>query len=440
MTEDGDDLRNLWEDLRRDADRGREPELVPAQLGQRRISYQALLERIERQFMEEHAGSDALKTADTATKRLKLVLGTVDYVLAVESVQMGNDDKAGLIEAVYSNLFGYGPLDSLLLDDRVTTISLEGADKAAVRYAHGDLESIGPIFEDEAHLVRILRRLLADAGANLHDELPYIETGLMVNGRPVCFTLFTPLMSFGYNADIRVHPKRARTLGDLIESGFLTQQAADLLTALAKSPHGLVIVGDTEAGKTTLLGALAPLLPEPSASITIERAGELRLPDGMERLTVQWPADDSPGATFGDQIALALERHPDCIVLDEVRADEPESIAPLLDEPDVPRQLWSFRGPFDGKRLRNALGMLARRADVGRGEALVNAMYERLPFIVTVWRVRGKIHLYSIGEWQYKDSDYPDYVLLMATVDGDLRLTGGRPVHDLDLPDSFWQD
>ena len=112
----------------------------------------------------------------------------------------------------------------------------------------------------------------------------------------------------------------------------------------------------------------------------------------------------------------------------------------MLDEPDAPRQIWSFRGPFDSKRLRNALGMLARRADVGQGEALVNAMYERLPFVVTVWRVRGQIRLYSIGEWQFKASDYPDFVLIMRTVDGQLRLTGKQPVHDLNLPDDFWEN
>ena len=289
MTESEDDLRNVWEALRRDADRGREPELVQAQLGQRRISYQALLEQIERQFMEEYAGSDAVRDADTSTKRLKLVLGTVDYVLAVESVQMSNDDKAGLIEAAYSNLFGYGPLDALFLDDRVTTISLEGADKAAVRYGYGDLESIGPIFEDEAHLVRILRRLLVDAGAELRDDVPYIETGLTVDGRRVCITLFTPLMAFGYNADIRVHPRQTPTLEHMVDSAFLTRQAADVLRALAQSPHGFVIVGDTEAGKTTLLGALGHELPESTKGIAVERAGELALPDEIQ----------SPGGGMG---------------------------------------------------------------------------------------------------------------------------------------------
>lgn len=438
MTDQNDDLQSAWENLRRNADAGREPELISAQLGHRQVSYKALLEHIERQFIEEYAESDALRQADTATKRLKLLLGTVDYVLAVESVSVRNDDKAAIINAAYSNLFGYGPLDALLLDEHVTTISLEGADKAAVRHGHGDLESIGPLFEDEAHLVRILRRLLVDAGADLSDDLPFIETGLVADGRPVCISLFTPLMSFSYSADIRVHPKQPLSLDDLVERGFLTKQAAEILIALVKSPYGMVIVGDTEAGKTTLLSALAHHLDENRGVIAVERAGEMRLPETIERRVVRWPLGDEPGVTFGEQIALALEQKPACILLDEVRADEPESVAPLLDEPDATRQIWSFRGPFDSKRLRNALGMLARRADVGRGEALVNALYQRLPFIVTVWRANGQIRLYSIAEWQYRQSDYPDYIPLITTSEGELKFTGEKPAHELDLPGGFW--
>jgi Flp pilus assembly CpaF family ATPase len=436
-----DDDNNLedWKDFRKDADAGREPELLPGQMGRRLVSVQALLERIEKAFIEEYGdNSPALDAADTSAKRLKLILGTVDYVLAVESIQLPNNEKARLIEKTYSNLFGYGPLDALFLDERVTTISLDGPNKASVRYGHGDLVSTGPIFQDEAHLRRILRRLLLDAGTDLRDDQPFIETGLRVDGRPVSINIISPPLSFDFNVDIRVHPKNALSLENLAESGFLNAQAVTLLTALAQSPHGLVIVGDTEAGKTTLLSAVAQLLPNLAQAISVERAGELRLPERMKRLITVWPGNHEPGMSFGAQIGAALAQKPECLILDEVRSDEPETIAPLLSEAHAPRQIWSFRGPFDAKRLRNALSMLARRADFSQGEVMVDAMYRRLPFVVTVWRVRGQIKLYSIGEWQFRNSDYPDYVLLMKSEDGELKLTGERPSLPLDLPENFW--
>lgn len=420
-----------------DGDKGREPVLLRGNLGQL-VSQQALVERIEQAFTEEYAGSAVLAEAVTNADRIKLILGTVEYVLTVESVRPTQGEKAALIKAVYSNLFAYGPLDALFLDERVTTIALEGANKAAVRYGHGDLVSLGPIFDDEAQLKRILRRLLQDAGADLDNELPFIETGLTVGGRPVCITVFTPVLGFSYNVDIRVHPQYAPDLAALVESGFMNDTAATLLQAIMQSGHGLVVVGETESGKTTLLNALVQALPTPQRSIAVQRAGELRLPEGMRSKQVEWPVAGQEGLRFGDQVTAALAEQLDCIVLDEVRTDDPALIAPLLRDESAPRQIWSFRGPFDEKRLRSALGMLARRADPALGEEMVSAMYTRLPFVVTLWRVRESLRLYSISEWQYRSSDYPDYVPLLKNEAFELKLTGAEPVHALDLPASFF--
>ena len=164
----------------------------------------------------------------------------------------------------------------------------------------------------------------------------------------------------------------------------------------------------------------------------MQRAGEMRLPEGAERWSVRWPVGAEPGVSFGALIDDAVERLPGCLVLDEVRADEPLTIAPLLNQPDTPRQIWSFRGVADSKRLQSALGMLARRADLNNGETLVHALYQRLPFVVTVARIRERIQLFSIAEWQPTDaSDYPDFVLLMKYQDGMARPTGRAPVHSL---------
>jgi pilus assembly protein CpaF len=425
---------------RLDADKGREPELLSGQLGRRWFSMNALVERIESAFVEEYGhDSPDLLEADTPTKRLKLVLATTDYLLSVESVQVSLEEKADLINRTYSNLFGYGPLDALFLNDNVTTISLDGADKASVRYGHGELVSLGPIFQSEEQLRRVLKRLLIDAGAELTDDQPYIETGLIVGERPVSINLVAPPISFQLSLDIRVHPKSLPTPDDLISTGFMTEQAAQLLKAIVESPHGILIVGDPESGKTTLLSVISGWLPDPEKGIAVERAGELRLPDGVTRLKTQWPFAAQPGISFGEQIGNALEGQPSWIILDEVRSDEPLTISPLLQMDNAPRQIWSFRGTIFAKRLQSALGMLARRADFGQGDDLVRALYQRLPFVVSVNRINGQLRLWSIGEWQFKHSaEYPTYTLLMHTENGELKLTGEQPIQDLNLPSGFW--
>jgi Flp pilus assembly CpaF family ATPase len=428
-----------WDSFRIDADKGREPQLVPGQMGTRWISMAAVVERIESAFIDEYDESPVLREADTPTKRLKLLLETANHIFSVESLELSQEEKADLISRAYSNLFGYGPLDALFLDERVTTISLDGPDKAAVRYGHGELVSQGPIFPDERHLRRSVGRLLLDAGAELRDDQPYLETGLLVGERPVCVNLVAPPIAFHLSMDIRVHTKTLPTPDDLVTSGYMSAQASTLLKALVKSPHGFMVVGETESGKTTLLSVLLQWLPQPEKSISIERAGELRLPSGTERLTTRWPVGDTLGISFGEQIGNALEKQSACIILDEVRSDEPLTIAPLLDMDNAPRLIWSFRGAIFAKRLQSALGMLARRADFGQGEEMVRALHERLPYVVTVMRSNEQLRLWSVGEWQFKDgSGYPTYVLLMNTEAGALKLTGERPMRELSLPDEFW--
>jgi Flp pilus assembly CpaF family ATPase len=437
---DDQSLLEQFRRIRANADRDREPELLASRMGTRMVSLAALLERIVSAFVDEHAGgTDALRAADTEAKRLKLLLGTVDYVLAVESVSISEDDKAEIMRRAYAELFTYGPLDALFADEGITTISLEGADKVFVRYGHGELTALKPLFDDESHLRGILRRLLLDAGADLTPEQPIIEAGLTVGDRPVCVSVAAPPVTINLSADIRVHPSRLPVLEDMIAAGFVSAQAAKLLNALARSAHGVVIVGDTESGKTTLLAVLAALAPEKQNIVAIERAGELHLPHEAVRLVVRWPSADHPGVTFGEQISAALEKNPSLLLLDEVRADEADSVTALLGEGEIPRQMWAFRGPADSKRLISALGMLARRSDPARGEAPVLALYERLPFVVTVRRRRGGIQLHSISEWQFSvGTEYPDFVELMAVDWEGIALTGKRPRLPLELPDSFW--
>jgi len=418
----------------------RQPELVPSQLGNRWVSLAALVEQIESAFVDEFGhNSPELAEADTPAKRLKLVLESANYVISVESVQLSPTEKADVISRTYSSLFGYGPLDALFADDTITTISLDGADKASVRHGHGDLVSIGSIFQDSDHYQRIIGRLVTDAGAELRPDQPYLELGLKIADRLIAVNLVAPPITIQLNADIRLHAKQLPTWESLIDSGYMTAQAAQLLKSLVASPYGLLIIGEPESGKTTLLNLLMNELPHPDQVISVERAGETRLPAHMQRLVAKWPVGDVPAVSFGEQIIHALEQKPACILLDEVRADEPQTIAPLLQMVDAPRQIWSFRGAIFAKRLQNALGMLARRAEVGGGETLIRPLYERLPFVIAVNRVGGQLRLWSIGEWQFKHTpDYPTYVSLMQVEDGQLKLTGEPALRPLTLEDDFW--
>ena len=422
------------------ADEGREPDFVEGRLGTRMVSRGALLERVVAEFIDEHSNnSPALLDADTESKRLKLVLSTVDYILGVETIHLAQGEKAELIRRAYAELFTYGPLDTLIADDSITTILLEGVDKVSVRYGHGELITLDPIFEDEAHLRKVMRRILLDAGTDFDSGESIIEVGLTVNDKRVGVNLALPPVTFQITADIRIHQSKLPTLDDLVTSGFMSGKAKQMLEAIFKSSHGCVIVGDTESGKTTLLSVLATLLDNRTV-MSVERTGELSLADDVERFIVQWAIpDEKETITFGDQIKNALEEGSTVLLLDEVRADEPQAIAPLLSNDNVPRQIWTFRGPASSKRLISALGMLARRGDPTQSETLVHELYRRLPFVITLRRSKKGTFLYGIGEWQYREgSEYPDFVELMAQGWEGLELTDKRPKRDIGLDESCW--
>jgi Flp pilus assembly CpaF family ATPase len=424
----------------------RAPEFVPSRPG-RLVSVYGLVERIIEQFNLEH-GEDEIKTVKQSsnnTERRKMIRDIADYVFGVEGAQLSLHEQARIIALALAEIFGYGPLDKFFADETVSTITLEGTQKISLRYGGGqELEPIEPIFENTQHLRRIISRLLKNAGAQLRDDVAIIEVGLIIEGRRVSVSVVSPPFVPELSADIRVHPKELPTLASLIESGFMNETAKTLLQAIMRSEQGVIIIGDTESGKTTLLSIL---LQDTSGEglVTVERAGELALPENAEQLVPIWPVDDDLGTTFGESILAALRKEPKLLILDEVRTDEPESIAPLLIHEDVPRQIWSFRGASDARRITSALGILARLADRTQPEHMVFNLYQRLPFMVIVKRRKGYLQLREIAEWQfpegYENADdfvYADYVPLLEMVWDECKLTGKYPRHGLDLPADFW--
>lgn len=404
--------------------------------GMRMFSVGALVERVIAQFVREHAdNSAALLEAQTRVDKLKLLRETMQYVIAVESLVLAQDEQADVMRQAYSELFAYGPLDDLLGDEDITTISLEGWQKVSIRRVEGELHAIDPLFEDYEQMQRIAARLLRNAGAEMREDTPYIETGVIIEGRRVSVNMMAPPVVPLVSVVLRLHPRILPPLESLV----VNEQARMLLTQIARSEHGFVVVGESEAGKTTLLSMLASLAPLGDRCIAVERAGEMHLSESVTRLTPQWSTDDEQRKTFGDQIQAAMAREPRVILLDEVRADEPRAIVPLLTAEQPPRMMWAFRGTANPKRLASALGMLARMGDPTKSEALVRALYERLPFVITVRRRAGRIELSGVAEWQFAfNADYPDFVELMTQGWEGLEMTGKPAGRALGLPDDFW--
>lgn len=431
-----DDPKRSQDDIKLDRTTRRpQPKFLSASQGRRQVSLAALVERITDQFRAEYPPRvPELLAAQTRTDRLKLLRPVVDYVVNVESMMLDSDEFADVVRIAYSEIFGFGPLDRLIDDPTITTITLEGDTRISVRHGHGELEQMDPIFEDKSQFREIVGRLLQRSGAVLLDNLPLIEVGCLAeNGRFLSISVAAPPITFELSLDIRLHPLEAPTLTGLVERGTMTDEALRLLMAIVQSEHGFMVVGQPESGKTMTLSAMLAALPNPEQSVAVERTGEIHLPASMTRFIAEWPQKSSDdGVTFGEQIDAQRDKGYQTIVLDEVRADEPHSIAPLLKMEIAPRMIWSFRGAPDSKRLVASLGMLARRGDIANGEMLVRNLFERIPFVISVRRLNSQIQIREVGEWYYVDGiETVRYRPLLENVMGEMALTGKKPSHPL---------
>ncbi len=373
------------------------PRFLP---GNRQISLAALQERIEDEFIAETASRPdiLLEAADDAARR-NLIREVIDYVLAVDGITLSRADRSTVLDLVYRDLFSFGPLDAYLRDETITELTIDGPERIHVRRGSEEMTPVNVQFEDNTHLERIVQRVLTIAGAQMTDSEPVLEVGAVLTSRPARLTVAAPPYSPMLHVEIRLHPMQAATLDSCISAGTVDPKAVELLKAIIAAGHGLMIVGDAGSGKTTLLEALLPYLAE--GSISVERAGELRVPPGIQRFVALPSGRDQAPTTFAGQILAALEQKPAWLVLDEVRFDESEAMWQALTAEHGPRCLWVFRGTTNPVRLRSAFGMSVRRAQQGiEQEFIHSALLDRLPFVALMGRQDHRVRLLGISEWQ----------------------------------------
>lgn len=418
-------------------DWGKGVRLVPSRQGTRMVSIRALVERVIDQFMREFGDDHPdVVAAKTRADRLRLLRDTVLYVTAVESADLGQAEMAALTDEAYSEIFGYGGLDRFLTDPTVSTVTFEGIEKTAVRSGLGELEPAGRAFEDFAHLQRVLDRMLADADTELGHS-PYYEVGLHAFGRRMCLNLVLPPAASLPEGYIRLHPAEPIPLDAFADS----ETTLAVLRAVARSTYGVLVVGEADSGKTTLAGALTR---EANARTvhSVERAGELALADGAQRFVVRWPKGDRPMVAVAETAAAATAAPCDLLVVDEIRSDEPAAVLPLLNASGETRQIWSFRGTAEAKRLAPALSMLTIRAVqvAGAASTPVRTVFEVLPYVITLRRRKGRLAITGISEWQFGvgDDASPSLIELMGQGWNGLEPMGRTPQHALEIDPAIW--
>ncbi|HBA67858.1 MAG TPA: pilus assembly protein [Lachnospiraceae bacterium] len=231
-------------------------------------------------------------------------------------------DKALLADQVFSAIRGFGLLDTIINDQTVTEVMINGPDEIFIEKS-GKLMKLEERFESEEKLQDIIQRIVALAGREVNQANPIVDTRLPDGSR--VNVVLPPISLKGPIVTIRKFSKEPMTVERLIQYGSITTQIADVLKLLVKAKYNIFICGGTGSGKTTFLNAISNFIPSDERVITIEDSAELQIANIDNLVSLETRNANTAGAgavTIRDLIKSALRMRPDRIVVGEVRGAE----------------------------------------------------------------------------------------------------------------------
>lgn len=230
--------------------------------------------------------------------------------------------RVDLVQQVYSSIRGFGLLDSIISDDTITEVMINGPDDIFIEKA-GKLKKLDTTFESQRRLEDIIQRIVGLAGREVNQANPICDTRLPDGSR--VNVVLPPISLCGPILTIRKFSKNPMTIEKLIEYGSITEEIAEKLELLVKAKYNIFISGGTGSGKTTFLNALSNYIPKDERVITIEDSAELQI-TGVENLvsleTRNANASGAGEVNIRDLIKSSLRMRPERIVVGEVRGGE----------------------------------------------------------------------------------------------------------------------
>lgn len=230
--------------------------------------------------------------------------------------------RVNLVEQVYSSIRGFGLLDSIISDDTITEVMINGPDNVYIE-KNGKLSKLDAKFENQRRLEDIIQRIVGMAGREVNQANPICDTRLPDGSR--VNVVLPPIALCGPTLTIRKFSKTPMTIEKLIQYGSITQEIANKLELLVKAKYNIFISGGTGSGKTTFLNALSNYIPKDERVITIEDSAELQIKgvDNLVSLETRNANTSGEGQiTIRDLIKSSLRMRPERIVVGEVRGGE----------------------------------------------------------------------------------------------------------------------
>lgn len=262
-----------------------------------------------------HADLDPLRDPEAVRR---LVLGVVAEAGA--EFGLASDDVGDLATRVHATVVGFGRLQPLFDDPNVEEIWIN--EPGRVFIARQGVSELTTIVLDQGEVRDLVERMLRLSGRRLDVSNPFVDALLPDGSR--LHVAIPDITRRHWAVNIRRFVVRARDLEDLVERETLSAAAAAFLQAAVVSGVNILVAGGTQAGKTTMLGALLGCVPARERLISCEEVFELRIdhPDWVAMQARDASLEGTGAISLGRLVREALRMRPTRLVVGEVRQGE----------------------------------------------------------------------------------------------------------------------
>ncbi|WP_407334230.1 CpaF family protein [Enterovibrio sp. 27052020O] len=249
------------------------------------------------------------------------LIQAINLLTEQDNVPMPTSLRNDYVKMMYDELRGLGPIQSLIEDDSISDIMINGPQAVFIE-RNGLVEKSSITFIDNDQLLTIAKRIAAKVGRRVDESVPLCDARLL-DGSRVNIVL-PPIAIDGASISIRKFKKQSIGFGDLIEFGAMSPEVAKLMVIASRCRLNIVISGGTGSGKTTMMNALSQYISERERIVTIEDAAELRLQQPhIVRLETRTAGIEGTGEVNQRNLVInALRMRPDRIIIGECRGSE----------------------------------------------------------------------------------------------------------------------
>ena len=443
-------LRNRLEDIKKETAQAPVITLRSGFMGN--MVYQELRSRIHRKLLDR---IDLSMMENMAPELLREELkNLVERLLSEELMAINDSERINLVRDIQHEVLGLGPLEILMADSTISDILVNTYKQVYVE-RKGKLELSDVRFENEAHLLKIIDKIVSGVGRRVDESSPMVDARLPDGSR--VNAIIPPLAVDGAILSIRRFSLIPLQMKDFLQLKSLTSEMAQLIEGLVKAKLNILISGGTGTGKTTLLNVLSSNIPMNERVITIEDAAELQLQQPhVVRLEIRPPNIEGKGEVTPRMLVRnSLRMRPDRIIVGEVRGAEVLDMLQAMNTGHEGSMATVHANtPRDAlTRLENMMGMAGFNLPP---KAMREQISSALTAVIHISRLSdGKRKLTSIKEVTGMEGDVitmQDIFVFEQTgvaedgsVLGQFKATGIRPrfverlrVHGISIPDELF--